>query len=120
MIVVLKISSNIYDPKVTKFFTYGDHTVTRGSQIKKIYQPFCHSSIRHNLFSIRIYKICNLLPHDVIEGSGLDIFKNRLDKHWCKQASVLIMIVMHLRSYAQTFKDLVYQANIRPFDQYSS
>ena len=31
IIEVLRITSNIYDPKVTKFFTYGDHTVTRSS-----------------------------------------------------------------------------------------
>ena len=71
---------------MTKFFTYRDHTVTRGSQIKKIYQSFYRSSIRHNICSIRICKIWNYLLHGVIEASGLNIFKNRLDKHWCKRA----------------------------------
>ena len=49
-IEVLKTTSNIYDPKVTKFFTYRDNTVTRGSQIKNIYQVFCRCSIRENKF----------------------------------------------------------------------
>ena len=82
MIKVFKTTSHIYSPKVTKFFTCRDHTVTRGSQIKKIHQPFCHSSIRHNFISILISKILNSLPQDVVEASGFNVFRNRLDKHW--------------------------------------
>ena len=58
IIEVFKTTFYIYDQKVTKFFTYRNHTVTRGSQIKQIYQPFCRNSIRRNYFSIRIFKFC--------------------------------------------------------------
>ena len=39
MIEVCKITSNIYNTKVTEFFTYRDHTLTSASQV-----------IRHNFF----------------------------------------------------------------------
>ena len=74
MIEVIKIKSNIYNPKVTNLLTYRDHTLPQGSQIKEIYQPFCHSSIYHNCFSIHICIIWNSLHHDVVEASSLNIF----------------------------------------------
>ena len=87
MIEVFKITSNIYDPKVTTFFTYRDHTVILGSQIKKIYYHFSRICILHNFLSIHISKIWYSLPHGVVEASGLNIFKYRLDRHTCKRAS---------------------------------
>ena len=60
------------------------------------------------------------MPHDVVEASGLNVFKNKLDKHCCKRVFRFHYDSVHLWSYAQTFKDLVFQASIGPFDQYSS
>ena len=95
-----------------KFFMYGDHIVTRGSEIKNIYQPFCRSGIRHKSSSIRICIIWNSLTQDVVEVSSLNIFKNRLDMHLCKRA-----FCFHNDSdYAHTFKDLLFRADIKPFD----
>ena len=53
---VFKITSNMYDPKVSKFSTNRDHTVTRGLHNKMIYQPFGRSSIRHNCFQSALAK----------------------------------------------------------------
>ena len=113
MITVFQITSNTYDQKVYKFFTYRDNAVTPGSQIKKIYQPFCCSCIRYNFFKSAIAKfgICCLVM--CLE------YLQKLQIGAC-ELFVFITIVMHLRSYAQTFKDLVFQANIRPFYRYSS
>ena len=78
-IEVLRIMSNIYDPKVTKFFTYRDHIVTLCSQIKKIYQPFFVVVFATTFFSIRIW---NFLPLDVVEAGSLNILNDPVDEHW--------------------------------------
>ena len=53
MIEVFMITSNIYDPKETKFFMYRDHTVTRGSQIKR----------STSIFFVVVYATTFLSPH---------------------------------------------------------
>ena len=86
MIEVIRITSNIYDQTGNKFLTYRVHTVTQGPHILKIYQPFCRSSIRHNLFLNSHCRFWNSVPQDMVEVSNLNIFENRLDRYWCKRA----------------------------------
>ena len=39
-------------------------------------------NIRNNFFTERCIKTWNNLPEKVVQAKNLNIFKNRLDKHW--------------------------------------
>ena len=87
-------------------------------------RPFCHSIViiivllfNTTSFQSVFAKFAFCIPQDVIEASTLNIFKNRLIS--ASELSVIITIVMHLRSYAQTCWDLVFQGNIKSSNQYS-
>ena len=54
---------------------------TRGHPLK-IQQPHIRTQLRQNSFCIRVVPLWNSLPTDVVMAPNVNIFKNRLDKHW--------------------------------------
>ena len=48
----------------------------------KIFKRHALKTARKNSFSQRVINDWNSLPTDVIESPSIDIYKNRLDKHW--------------------------------------
>ena len=86
MIEVFKIISNIYDARVCNFFTLRENTRTRGSKTRKILHCHCSTSVRHHFFCVRICKLWNDLPDEIVEAATLNSFKNRLDKYWQNRA----------------------------------
>ena len=50
---------------------------------KKIWHLHSNTTIRHQFFSNRVCNLWNSLPYEVVEAVNLNLFKNRLDKHWC-------------------------------------
>ncbi len=75
------LSSNHYDTDVANFLQLNRHTNTnlRGHS-KKLYMQRSTSALRKNTFSIRIVKLWNSLPAEVVNAPSTDSFKNRLDK----------------------------------------
>ena len=59
-------------------------SVTRGNSFKIITRR-CHYDLRKYSFCNRVTNIWNSLPNDVVNASSLNVFKNRLDKHWIHQ-----------------------------------
>ena len=80
MIEVFKII-NIYDKEVTSQFQIKP-SATRGHD-QRIYVKTArkHHPLHHS-FHHRVANPWNSLPSHVIKSPNLDIFKNRLDKHW--------------------------------------
>jgi len=59
-------------------------SMTRGN-IYKLQKFACHYNLRKYSFCSRVVNIWNSLPNEVVEVDTINIFKNRLDKHWSNQ-----------------------------------
>ena len=55
------------------------------SVIDKLQKFACHYNSRKYSFCSRIVYVWNSLPNNVVEADTINIFKNRLDKHWINQ-----------------------------------
>jgi len=51
----------------------------------KLQKFTCHNNLRKYSFCSRVVNIWNSLPNEVVEVDSINIFKNRLDKHWTNQ-----------------------------------
>ena len=84
MIEVYKIVNQLYDKNTTVNFDIIKDSITSGNKYR-IKQNHCKYDLRKHFFTIRVIAIWNSLPNYVVEAHSLNIFKNRLDKHWCMQ-----------------------------------
>ena len=84
MIVVFKMTHNIYHPDVSLKLEYNLGCSTRGNKYKLLYCTFCHD-LRKYYFSARIINIWNSLPNCVVDVSTINQFQARLDKFWMHQ-----------------------------------
>jgi len=50
--------------------------------IYKLKKRHCYSQMRSNFFSFRVVNLWNNLPSDVVSAPSVNVFKERLDKHW--------------------------------------
>ena len=66
----------------SKFFQLADVTSGLRGHSLKVFKPRCHTTVRRNFFSLRIVNEWNKLPQDVVDASLVNMFKNRLDRHW--------------------------------------
>ena len=57
---------------------------TRGNNYK-LQKCVCHYNLRKYPFCSRVVNVWNSLPNNVVEADTINIFKNRLDKHWLNQ-----------------------------------
>ena len=83
MIEVYKIIHGLDNVDHSQFFNFvpsGPNSNTRGHQYK-IARPHVRTEKRKNFFSIRIIKIWNELPAEVVNSSSLNIFKSKYDKY---------------------------------------
>jgi hypothetical protein len=85
MIEVYKYLHGIYkvsgDPILTLLESAG--MVTRGHDYK-LHKARVSIRIRENFFANRVVKIWNSLPAEVVCAPSLNVFKNRVDKHWAQ------------------------------------
>ncbi len=74
------LSEDNYDTDVANFLPLNASSTTnlRGHS-KKLFMQRSTNALRKNSFSIRIVKIWNCLPEDVVSAPSIDAFKNRLD-----------------------------------------
>ncbi len=74
------LSGEDYDGEVANFLQLNQSSTTnlRGHS-KKLFLPRAENKLRSNSFTIRIVKIWNSLPEQVINAPNINTFKNRLD-----------------------------------------
>ena len=80
MIEVYKII-NVYDAEVTPSLEIRSYS-TRGHNKRLYVKPAKKLHPKHHSFQYRIVNPWNNLPSEVVNSPNLNIFKNRLDKHW--------------------------------------
>ena len=66
----------------SKFFELSETTSGLRGHSLKLYKQRCCTTVRHCFFSSRVINSWNRLPQDVVEATSVNMFKNRLDKHW--------------------------------------
>jgi len=54
----------------------------------KLQKFMCHYNTRKYSLCARVVNIWNSLPNEVVEADTVNVFKYRLDKHWCNQELV--------------------------------
>ena len=85
MIEVYKILHKIYDPEVsTGILKLSPVTNTRGHSLKLCTQ-LSRLEIRKNCFAVRVVKVWNSLPEEVVMSSSVKAFEAKLDKFWIDQ-----------------------------------
>ena len=85
MIEVYKISHKTYDPEVSTGILKLSHvTNTRGHSLKLCTQ-LSRLEIRKNCFAVRVVKVWNSLPEEVVMSSSVKAFEAKLDEFWIDQ-----------------------------------
>jgi len=84
MIEVYKIVHNYCDSKTAVKMNFNSFQTTRGNNYK-LQKFVCHYNLRKYLFCSRVVNVWNSLPNNAVEADTINIFKNRLDKHWLNQ-----------------------------------
>ena len=56
----------------------------RGNK-NKLIQNHCKYNLHMYFFTNRIVAIWNSLPGHAVDANSINIFKHRLDSHWCMQ-----------------------------------
>ena len=85
MIETYIIITEKYDPKASSFLkllSSSGNRFSRRNNSNKIVQQRLKASLRKNSFAIRVAKVWNKLPDQVINAASTNAFKNRLDKYW--------------------------------------
>ena len=88
LIETYKIMNGVYDQDSSGFLSsWTDATTADGlrGHTKKLFLQRANSSIRQKAFSIRIVKIWNSLPEEIVSASSTNSFKNRLDEYMQNQ-----------------------------------
>ena len=84
MIEVYKIINLKYDACTTVALGFNKDSKTRGNK-NKLIQDYCKCNLRKHFFTNRIVAIWNSLTGHVVDADCINIFKNRLNSHWCMQ-----------------------------------
>ena len=83
MIETYKTLNKIYDERVTfTLFSLNSSNITRGHSLKLV-KNRCRTETRNNFFTNRVVDVWNSLPNSIVTAKNVEIFKRRLDKHWC-------------------------------------
>jgi hypothetical protein len=80
LIDVYKYVHGDYDADKPQFQLHSGRD-TRGNSLK-LNKSRCRLDVRANFFSQRVVSSWNLLPDSVVTAPNVNVFKNRLDKHW--------------------------------------
>ena len=79
MIEVFKYLTKVYKSDNPLVRDYDTRTRGHHLKLKKLY---ARTQIRRNFFSIRVVDLWNSLPEAIVSSVSLNMFKNRIDKHW--------------------------------------
>ena len=85
MIETYKIINKKYDPEASSFLkqlSNSGNRFSRRNNNNKIVQQRFKTSLRKNSFVVRVAKVLNKLPNQVINAPSTNAFKNRFDKYW--------------------------------------
>ena len=85
MIETYKIINEKYDPEASSFLkllSNSGNRFSRRNNSNKIVQQRFKTSLKKNSFVVRVAKVLNKLPDQVIHPASTNAFKNRLDKYW--------------------------------------
>ncbi len=91
MIQCYKILHGIYDPLPSPILRLHRDCVLREGVRRddlKLYLNRANTNLRKHSFPIRVVKTWNGLPNKIVHSPNINIFKNRLDKHWFNQEIV--------------------------------
>ena len=86
IIEVFKLVKGFENIDPSQFFSIareGHRARTRGHQFK-LEVPYCRTEKRRNFFSVRVIRIWNKLPVDVVSSPNVNTFKHRYDNHIAK------------------------------------
>ena len=65
------------------FFKFDNNSITRGNELKLKYKSGVYiTDIGKNFFTNSIIKEWNSLPNNIINSTSINMFKNRIDKHF--------------------------------------
>ena len=82
MIECYKLTHELYDPLTTStLFELDTNKSTRAHPFKLKKKRF-NTTQYQNFFTNRVINRWNSLPHSIVNADSLNVFKNRLDKHW--------------------------------------
>ncbi|KAK3097078.1 hypothetical protein FSP39_006174 [Pinctada imbricata] len=82
MIETFKITTGVYDPRVTKdLFELVPSNTTRGHHLK-ISKKRCNLDVRKYFFINRVVNVWNQLPESIINAKNVKTFESRLNRHW--------------------------------------
>jgi len=84
MIEFYKVINQYYDKNTTITFDFVGNSVTRGNKYKLRQSHYNYDLWRH-FFTNRIVAIWNSLPDYVVDTHSVNVFKNSLERHWCRQ-----------------------------------
>ena len=87
MIDVFKYLTGIYDTQ-NALFVLNESGKTRGHKMK-LHKQYARLDVRKHFFSNRVVDLWNSLPEYVISANSVNSFKNRLDKYWSNNQSLL-------------------------------
>ena len=89
MVQMYKMMSNIYDkdalPEIPMREMVVLKNLTNRRNSKQIFRRHSNKELRRNSFIFRAANLWNNLPEEVILAPNINVFKNRLDKHWKDQ-----------------------------------
>jgi hypothetical protein len=84
MIETYKMLSGTYDQEACPTLQRAIYGSTRGHSMK-LFKMHAVKNVRKDYFSVRIVDTWNSLPDYVIQSTNINMFKDRLDKHWSNQ-----------------------------------
>jgi hypothetical protein len=85
MIETYKIINEKYDPEVSSFLkllSNSGNRFSRRNNSNKLVQQRFKTSLRKNSFTVRVAKVWNKLPDQVMNAPSTNALKKRLDKYW--------------------------------------
>lgn len=84
MIETFKILHGIYENQCFPQLPRVSYSATRGHNFK-LFKNRSAKSVRQHFFTLRIVDTWNSLPYEVVNAPTVNVFKNRLDRHWKNQ-----------------------------------
>ena len=81
MIMVFQILTGRLRVREKDLFERDYSERTRGHELK-LKRPRVNSHLRQTSFYCRIIPLWNGLPSEVVKTRNVNVFRNRLDKHW--------------------------------------
>ena len=78
LIKVWKAFNSEVDVGLQILFERQFHSATRGHRLK-LSLPACHSETLRRFFSVRVVKVWNSLPAEVVDAETINYYKSKLD-----------------------------------------